>query len=115
MSPETARMLEDWLINGTDQQKTHAHRSLNGSHAYPPLLEQAANAAGALVRAAASGFARVSQEEADRRLAICRGDGTQPKCKFYDSSQGRCSSCACVAAWKARLVSEHCPLDPPRW
>ena len=88
---------------------------LGKKHEYPPLLEQAANAAGALVRAAASGFARVDQAEQDRRLAICRGDDTQPKCEFYDPSQGRCFKCGCVAAWKARLVSEHCPLDPPRW
>jgi hypothetical protein len=82
---------------------------------YPRLMEQATNAAGALIRAAASGFAHVSQAEQDRRLAICRGDDTQPKCNFYDPSQGRCFKCGCVAAWKARLVSEHCPLDPPRW
>jgi hypothetical protein len=76
---------------------------------YPPVLKQAANAAGALVRIAASGGARVSQHEADRRLAICQ------TCEFYDAPNDGCFKCACSMRIKTRFKAMHCPLDPPRW
>ncbi len=50
---------------------------------------------------------RVSPKERDRRLAICYG------CEFYVNK--RCVKCGCVARWKARLATEHCPLPVPLW
>jgi hypothetical protein len=42
--------------------------------------------------------------EVQRRLDLCRG------CDRYDAARGRCTVCGCVATWKARLESQHCPI-----
>jgi Family of unknown function (DUF6171) len=74
---------------------------------FPSLATQAANAMGALGRAAgqllSGGPVLVTPKELDRRLAICRA------CDFY--RDGRCAACGCVTALKARLMSEtgNCP------
>jgi hypothetical protein len=74
---------------------------------FPSLAAQAGNALGALGRAASQflsgGPVLVSPEELERRLAICRACD-----QFRD---GRCLRCGCVAALKARMVSEtgQCP------
>jgi hypothetical protein len=86
-----------------------SHAEQMAGKGYPSLLTQAKNAALAAVRAVASGFAAVDQAEQERRLAICRA------CAHYDPDRQRCRKCGCLARWKARLQSEHCPLDPPKW
>lgn len=75
--------------------------------AFPPLLEQAGNLAGAVGRFVASGGELTTPEEQVRRLAICH------ECPEF--SEGKCKLCGCVARWKTRLASEHCPDDPRRW
>jgi hypothetical protein len=79
----------------------------------PSLGKQAANLAGAMGRvvvAAATGQSvAVGDEERDRRLDICRA------CPEYDAANDRCRKCGCVGKWKAKLATEHCPLDPPKW
>jgi hypothetical protein len=79
----------------------------------PPLTQQAASLAGAAVRFVASGLKVVAPEEQERRLSICRGTDATPACEHYRG--GKCSICGCIARWKARLASERCPLDPPKW
>jgi hypothetical protein len=74
--------------------------------AYPPLHVQVKNALTAGLKFAASGFKLVSQEEYDRRLAICRAP-----CEFWDPTQERCTKCGCVDTWKAWLDSQKCPMD----
>jgi hypothetical protein len=80
---------------------------------YPPLAAQARSALGAAGRAvgaALSGAEVVrSGDEIARCLAICHA------CEHFVATDGRCSICGCVAAWKIRLATEHCPLDPPKW
>lgn len=77
--------------------------------AYPPLARQALNsakAAGRVVKAIAKREpVQVSGEEQARRLAICHA------CEHYDSSQDRCRKCGCRVNWKARLATEHCPIN----
>lgn len=77
--------------------------------AYPPLARQALNSAKAVGRVVKAIVNRepvqVSGEEQARRLAICHA------CEHYDSSQDRCRKCGCRAAWKARLATEHCPIN----
>lgn len=79
---------------------------------YPPLIQQARNAAGALgrvVTAVAKGATiRVSEEEHARRLAICQA------CEFHDAAKNRCTKCGCGGA-KLHLATERCPLEPPKW
>jgi hypothetical protein len=70
-------------------------------------MEQAGNLTGAVVRFVASGGKMTTPEERERRLQICR------ECPHFSGS--KCSICGCISRWKARLASEHCPDDPPRW
>ncbi len=90
------------------------HDEINGrTPQYPSLFQQATNlahAVGSVVASAVRGEpVSVPQEEQDRRLAICHG------CDKYDPQQHRCRICGCFANLKARLASQHCPDDPPKW
>lgn len=82
---------------------------LEGRPAYPSLATQAGNAIGAASRFVASGLAVAEAAERDRRLAICRA------CPEFDAGQGRCKICGCYMSFKARLLSERCPLPQPLW
>lgn len=48
---------------------------------------------------------RVSVEEANRRLAICKS------CPKYITESSRCSSCGCFLGTKTTLTAEHCPMQ----
>jgi len=123
-------MLHQWLETGTDEQILHARIRLAQpdvlsnnrqpatdnpapiplaeSLEYPPLFQQARNAVqavGSVVASIVRGEpVTVSQEEQDRRLAICH------TCEFWDAAQGRCSKCGCFGAWKTWLASQQCPI-----
>jgi hypothetical protein len=71
----------------------------------PPKREMARNAFSAAGQAVRSGFARVSDEEKARRLAICND------CEFFRHSDQRCSKCGCALKWKSRLEAWHCPIE----
>lgn len=79
------------------------------NHEYPSIMAQAANAAGAAVGFAKSGFKVVDEREQGRRLAICR------ECPYYDAARGRCRLCGCLTKLKAKIQSGDCPDKPPRW
>ena len=109
-------MLEQWLESGTDAERQHARYRLSLPDAkieYPSLFQQAVNlthAAGSVIASAVRGVPLgVPQEEQDRRLAICHA------CDKFDPKQGRCRLCGCFANLKARIASEHCPDEPPKW
>ena len=111
MNTRLRSMLEDWLINGTDIQKRHAEFRLSQSDVhleYPSFVQQAKNVTAAIATTIASVVRgepiHVSQEEQDRRLAICH------ICEFWDSGQGRCSKCACFGQFKTWLASQECPI-----
>jgi hypothetical protein len=76
---------------------------------YPSLVQQGVNAVKAGVRVARAVVRRekviVSQDEQDRRLAICQA------CSFFDAKQFRCRKCGCGLSLKARISSEKCPID----
>ena len=109
--------LKEWLVSGDDRQKRHATHRLSLPDAvdyqppkleYPSLIQQAKNAvqaAGSVVASVVRGETiSVSQEEQDRRLAICH------VCEFWDASQQRCSKCGCFGQWKTWLSSQQCPV-----
>lgn len=75
----------------------------------PTLLERAGYLASAVASTIASGGETVSDEERERRLAICRG------CEHYDDDSQRCRRCTCYMPLKARLAALHCPLETPKW
>lgn len=76
----------------------------------PPALEQAKNAGGALMRAGAALLKgrslRRSDEETARIQDLCKSN----VCGRWDAERGRCAECGCYGAWKARLLTEKCPL-----
>jgi hypothetical protein len=78
-----------------------------GPESFPPLMEQAANLAGAAVRYVASGLRTTTKEEQVRRLSICR------ECPEFVG--GKCRICGCFLMAKVRSAAEHCPLPEPRW
>lgn len=47
----------------------------------------------------------VSEEEAKKRLSICKS------CEFFDQSRQRCSQCGCKLAIKTYLKAEKCPIN----
>ncbi len=83
--------------------------TINGRRVFgPTIIRNALGAAARVAKAAATGQrVTVPDQERDRRLGICRG------CEFYVNK--RCVKCGCVARWKARLATEHCPLPVPLW
>jgi len=116
MTANLHKMLEQWLVSGTDDQKRHAEYRLSLPDAkleYPSLFQQATNAAhavGSVVASVVQGEpVSVPQEEQDRRLAICHS--CLPPEGFWDVTQGRCSKCGCFGQWKTWLASQRCPIE----
>ena len=75
----------------------------------PPLAEMAANvvqAAGAEAGAILSGVPAVSDQEIAKRMDLCRA--CHP---HFRQSDERCALCGCVARYKTRLRSQHCPIQ----
>ncbi len=128
MTPELLHTLLRWLISGNEVERRHAEWRLaqpdaveladrtpevRSLPAYPSWAAMAANlasAVGGAVSAAVHGEPVVaSEEEQARRLAICHA------CDSYEPVGDRCRDCGCYLAWKTRIASQHCPLDPPKW
>lgn len=74
----------------------------------PPLATQIASATGSLTRWVSNGLKFVSDEELERRKAICAG------CEFWDpeafQGTGRCLKCGCSTWAKLRMATESCPV-----
>jgi hypothetical protein len=100
---------------GEGQGEGETPRSARGGPAppYPDPIQQAINAAAAAGRAASAAVAGqpvvVDQAELLRRLAICEA------CPKFNADDGRCTACGCRMRYKARLATEHCPLQEPKW
>ena len=122
MTSDTCSLLQHWIANGNETERRHAIYRLSLPDAigckpttvsYPSLFRQATNAAqavgSAIVSAVRGEPVMVPSEEQDRRLAICHA------CDKFDPKQGRCRLCGCFANLKARIASEHCPDEPPKW
>ena len=88
------------------------YQQLISDSEYPPLVEQAGNAVGAMgrtIRAAIKGEpVLVSIRERERRLVLCQA------CEYYDPGPNRCRRCGCNGL-KLDLATERCPLSPPKW
>lgn len=70
----------------------------------PPLRTRARSLGKSVVRWAASGFARATPDEYDRRRAICQA------CELYDAEKDRCTKCGCGLKAKPALATEKCPI-----
>lgn len=98
--------------------------------AHPPSIEAEAtaspgrmivNAAAALARWSGAGFARVSPERVEHRLAACRAcphlalpRGALQRLAGTAASDGRiCALCGCVVSRKVSMATEQCPARDP--
>lgn len=76
--------------------------------AKPGLSQKAANFAASAAKHIAAGMPQCSDEERERRFAICQG------CEFFDGKA--CTKCGCPVAREKRFVSklawasEKCPV-----
>lgn len=91
--------------------KQARHDSPLGKPALPGMGQRVANAADATKRILSNLLSGrkvlVTEEEAERRLEICKG------CEYFSGST--CSQCGCFMSWKKIFTTERCPLDPPKW
>ena len=70
----------------------------------PSKTEMASNLIKATKEHAKTGFAKVDNDEQQKRLEICQG------CEFYIPSQDRCSKCGCYLKSKSAWKSSKCPI-----
>ena len=112
------------LAANTRSEKTTQKRVTSAAHKAVDRsnLELAAKAGKAIFKWAKSGFARVDEETFQRRFGACESCDqltAAPEKLVYKltrskrSDQRVCSACGCVAARKAGMASESCPLQHP--
>lgn len=65
----------------------------------------AKNFGNAIINHASDGFKKVTNEEFENRLNICKG------CDQFDANEERCKNCGCFLKYKAAWNSEKCPLS----
>lgn len=106
-----AEYVAHWLATGKlsadprDVQNEGQKRTEPGKGSKEPgILKKAAKFARAAARHIADGAAEVSQEEREKRMAICAS------CDQFDAARTACRSCGCGLTLKARWRSEDCPL-----
>lgn len=75
----------------------------------PNLFQRGLKFSKAILTYAIAGMPNVSDEVFDRRMALCL------QCPHYDAAGPRCLKCTCGLQVKARMATEQCPLQPPRW
>lgn len=77
------------------------HKLWGGTEA-PPLAQQAANFAQAVVSHALGGWRRAPLALVEARLGVCKGCD-----QYFD---GRCHKCGCGLKKKATWLEQSCPL-----
>lgn len=75
----------------------------------PGFIAKAAGFASAVAHHVAAGCPKVSDDERERRLAICRA------CPHHDDLLRTCKICGCGLGLKASWALSQCPDNPPRW
>jgi hypothetical protein len=97
---------EQLKIKLQEAQKRNISSS-NNVH-YPPPIQMAKNLGSSIINnvisVAKGNSLRVEQEEAQKRLNICK------KCDFFNALQERCGKCGCNMAVKTYLRAERCPI-----
>lgn len=75
----------------------------NGKIELPTITERVGNFAASLKEWAFTGFKNVPENEANRRLEICKSNS----CGMYNS--GVCDACGCLCSAKTLFSHEECP------
>lgn len=69
------------------------------------MMVNLAQSVGKNVKSVAAGNSlRITSEEANARLEICKS------CEFFNTLQQRCGKCGCYMAVKTYLKAEKCPI-----
>lgn len=102
-------LCEDW--SNIRRRDAYRHRVIEMAGGlpepaeFPPAATMVRSAVNALAGFATSGFKVADKAERERRLGLCYG------CEFYRADEGRCVKCGCVMNLKARIYSQHCPIQ----
>jgi hypothetical protein len=104
-------MNPDFFKKRLDETRQKQLRSSNKQISMPSVGQMARNLGRSVVSNAVSvaqgNNLRLTPEEANRRLSICK------KCEFFEALSQRCSKCGCFMAVKSYLKAEKCPVG--RW
>jgi hypothetical protein len=101
-------MNSDFLKKRLEETRQRQLQSSN-KHLSMPSIGQMARGIGRsvinnAVSVAQGNDLRLTPEEANRRLSICKG------CQFFESLSQRCSRCGCFLSMKTYLKAEKCPV-----
>jgi len=110
MSKETDRLYELARKRIEERRKgvarTPPSKPPSKKQRQPSIFKKGANFIKSAAKHVAGGMKAVSQEEMDRRMAICEG------CEFFTGGdRPKCSKCGCHLKIKARWESAHCPIN----
>jgi hypothetical protein len=101
-------MNPDFLKRRLEETRQRQLQSSNKKLSMPSASQMAKNFGRSVVNNAVSvaqgNDLRLTPEEANRRLSICRG------CEFFEALSQRCSRCGCFLAVKTYLKAEKCPV-----
>lgn len=100
-----ATILKFLETNEWDEKKYKLWLLSGGAKKLPPKKTMLTNAMKSALEAAKKPIHRVSEEERDRRLSVCRD------CLFFVSKTTQCSQCGCFLNFKTRLEAWHCPIE----
>ena len=92
--PDYREEYVDWIMSQAQQPAEN----------FPPMRQQIASAAKAVVNWVTSGAPIRTKAEQESLLTICRG------CEHFAADLQRCRQCGCAMPLKVRLDTEHCPL-----
>jgi hypothetical protein len=89
-------------------EPSHEPKSADSFPDFPSYADMLSNLGGSVIRnlkgALRGDKLRLTKNEKDKRLAICKG------CEHYHTPQDRCKLCGCKVAVKAHLKLESCPV-----
>jgi hypothetical protein len=101
-------MNSDFLKRRLEETRQKQLQSSNKSLSMPSIGQMARNLGKSVANNAISvvkgNDLRLTPDEANRRLNICKG------CQFFDSLSQRCSRCGCFLSVKTYLKAESCPV-----
>lgn len=90
------------------KQKIQVARRARDSGNKPSLGTMVTNAGTSVVKnlksVAAGHHLNTTDEEKNKRMAICKG------CEFFDELNNVCNKCGCYLSFKTWLKAEHCPI-----
>jgi len=101
-------MNSDFLKRRLEETRQRQLQSSNKSLSMPSIGQMARSLGKSVANNAISvvkgNDLRLTPDEANRRLNICKG------CQFFDSLSQRCSRCGCFLSVKTYLKAESCPV-----